>query len=248
VQIGPRPFNPRWLDPDEVVAQTKRYLEWRARERQRRRAYLLKKAKQEGRNVDAAAKAIDAENETEAALDEEHLEHVQERVRKELKAREHAMSRFYVLLSAQLLIIGPVKNAVGVESFRRAHQLLAASRRRDGDHPRLAQDPRRLVHGAIALLATRREGEMARHRRLRPETVPLDRVRALRRRHGVARRRRPRRRKELLRLERQRRSVALSARQVPAVPITLPSPAARQAASRSCHARHLRKAIGAPPI
>lgn len=117
VQIGPRPFNPRWLDPDEVVAQTKRYLDWRARERKRRRAYLLKKAKQEGRDVDAAARAIDAENETQAALDRKHLERVQERVRKELKARAKAMARFYVLLSAQVLITGPVDNAVGVESF-----------------------------------------------------------------------------------------------------------------------------------
>ncbi len=117
IQIGPRPFNPRWLDPDEVVAQTKRYLDWRARERERRRAYLLDKAKQEGRDVDAAAKAIDAENATQAALDKEHLRRVGERVRKELKARAKAMARFYVLLSAQLLITGPLPNAVGVESF-----------------------------------------------------------------------------------------------------------------------------------
>ncbi len=138
VQLGPRPFNPRWLDPDEVVSGTKRYLDWRARERVRRRAFLLHKARKEGRNVEAAARAIDAEQATQAALDEAQLERVEARVRRELKAREHAMARFYILFTAQLLVTGRVPDAVGVESF------LARTVNRSGQHitysPRVAAE------------------------------------------------------------------------------------------------------------
>ena len=174
VQLGPRPFNPRWLDPDEVVAQTKRYLRWRARERKRRRAFLLEKARKDGRNVAAAAKAIDAEYATEATLDNQHLDRVQARVRQELLDRERAMADFYVLISTQLLVTGPAKDAVGVESF------LERVVNRSGEHttysPRLAvetelipglvQDPRRHLLRTHTLPHLHRP--LARHGRLRP--------------------------------------------------------------------------------
>jgi len=35
-QIGPRPLNPRWVDPSIVLEPMRRYLEWRAHERDRR--------------------------------------------------------------------------------------------------------------------------------------------------------------------------------------------------------------------
>lgn len=109
IQLGPRPFNPRWYDPEEVLARTRRYLEWRARERARRKAYLVRHGR------DPAA--VDAENATEAALDRLAMQRAKDALHQRLEARYRAMAGFHVLISTSLTISGPVKDAVGIESF-----------------------------------------------------------------------------------------------------------------------------------
>jgi hypothetical protein len=121
VQLGPRPFNPEWLDPDRELAPIQRYLEWRERERERRRRAALRAAAvaHPGTSADAApsVRALDAELETEAMLDALHLERAEEELGRKLASRYFGMDRFYLLLSASLQVLGPVGDAVGVESF-----------------------------------------------------------------------------------------------------------------------------------
>jgi hypothetical protein len=117
VQFGPRPLNPRWVDPNELLIRVRRYLAWRARERERRRQYELEQARQAGRDVSAVRAAIDSELSMQAALDEEYMERSERRVDRELRERYAQMKRFHVLVSASLLISGTADDAVGIESF-----------------------------------------------------------------------------------------------------------------------------------
>ncbi|HSU38793.1 MAG TPA: hypothetical protein VLJ38_04465, partial [Polyangiaceae bacterium] len=49
VQLGSRPLNPPWVSPRELLAHKRRYLEWQARERERRTREALKRARAESR-------------------------------------------------------------------------------------------------------------------------------------------------------------------------------------------------------
>lgn len=102
VQFGPRPFNPRWINPEEQLARLRRFIRWRELERKR-------KPKPSG--------ADDAERERLEALDEAHVERAEIELEQRLEERYLAMKRFYILVSASLLVTGPVDDAVGIESF-----------------------------------------------------------------------------------------------------------------------------------
>ncbi len=117
VQLGARPFNPRWFDPDELLEPLRRALRWRALERQRRRSRALEEAKSRGRSVMDLANALDAEIAAEASLDAAELAEASALVDRRLREHEKAQARWYVLLSTSLMVTGPVNNAVGVESF-----------------------------------------------------------------------------------------------------------------------------------
>lgn len=108
-QFGPRPFNPRWIDPEDQLERLNRFLAWRRLERQRaERARLRKKP--------GTAGAEAAERERLELLDEAHLERAEIEVEQELRARYLAMRRFYVMVTTSLLVTGKVPDAVGVES------------------------------------------------------------------------------------------------------------------------------------
>lgn len=115
VQLGPRPMNPRWIDPAQALARMERFLDWRRGERERRHRARVSTAPIPSRKAaESAAEAEDAELST---LDAMHRRRVERAVRDELRRRYREMRRFYLLLSASVLVTGPVKNAVGVESF-----------------------------------------------------------------------------------------------------------------------------------
>ncbi len=116
IQFG-RPFNPRWLDPSAAVLNVKRYIEWRAAERERRKYFLFGQAERRGGDVEAAKAAILAQLDAEAAVDNATLERAHERVRNYLIRRYREMQRFYVLLTTSVQITGATPNSVGVESF-----------------------------------------------------------------------------------------------------------------------------------
>ncbi|HEV8244853.1 MAG TPA: hypothetical protein VGP93_03760 [Polyangiaceae bacterium] len=117
IQFGPRPLNPHWVDPHDLLTRVRRYLAWRDRERQRRRAFELSQARKQGRNVAAVQAALDSELSIETALDQAYLERAEDNVDRVLSRRYLEMKRFHVLVTSSLLISGPVDNAVGLESF-----------------------------------------------------------------------------------------------------------------------------------
>jgi hypothetical protein len=134
VQLGPRPFNPRWYDPSDLLARVRHAMRAREARRERRRELLVSRARAAGLDVAAAAAAIDAELESQAALDEMRLEAEERRVDRALRERVRRMERFYVLLSSSLVVTGEAENAVGVQSFlnrevTRSGQSLVASPR-----------------------------------------------------------------------------------------------------------------------
>lgn len=117
VQLGPRPLNPRFVDPDEALARLDRYLAWKRLESRRRKRRSLGEAGLDARARAAREAALDAEIAADYALDEVHRERALREVRLELLRRVRQMSRPYVLISTSLLITGPVRQSVGVESF-----------------------------------------------------------------------------------------------------------------------------------
>jgi hypothetical protein len=117
VQLGPRPLNPRWLDPALELERCKRFLRWRQLERARRRRSELQRVASIHGDVSAAARALDAQLATETALDDDTLRRTEEDVDIELRRRQREMQRFHVLLLSSLVISGTARDAVGVESF-----------------------------------------------------------------------------------------------------------------------------------
>lgn len=111
VQIGPRPLNPRWVDPDAAIRRLDRYLAWKVRERRRRAAANAKGA------TPARVAALEAQRVGDEALDEIHRERAVRATRAELERRAKELARFYLLISSSLQITGPVDDSVGVESF-----------------------------------------------------------------------------------------------------------------------------------
>lgn len=117
LELGKRPLNPRLLDATEEFLPLRRYYEWRERERLRTRREVRAEAARAGRDPDAAEAALGAELDTEAALDGLWLERAQKELARRLRERARGMPRSHLLLSMSLDVLGPVTNAVGVESF-----------------------------------------------------------------------------------------------------------------------------------
>ena len=117
VQLGPRPFNPRWIDPREELSPTKRELKHNERERAKRRAQAV--ADTSGTPAERAARleALDAELASEQLLDDLRLARLQRELNELLLRRYYDMRRFHLLMTASLDVLGPVSQAVGVESF-----------------------------------------------------------------------------------------------------------------------------------
>ena len=113
IQLGPRPFNPRWVDPAERIDRAERALQSRAAERRYRRDLELRRLG----GGDRAARALDAQREIDQTMDELYVERVEEETRSALKTRYAQMARRYVLISMSLVVTGAVEEAVGVESF-----------------------------------------------------------------------------------------------------------------------------------
>ncbi len=117
IQLGARPLNPLWVDPSVELERVKRFLHWRKLERERRRRFELSRTNSVHGDVDAAARALDDEFATEAALDEVTLGRAEHNLDAEIRRRLRVLERFHVLLSGSIVISGRTPEAVGVESF-----------------------------------------------------------------------------------------------------------------------------------
>jgi len=116
-QLGARPFNPRWTDPRDLVADVRQANRRNEIERESRQARLLEAIPKDAPDAAAQKDRLIAEMKAEREKDEELLNRATTRARDVLKARERALGRWYLLMATSLKVSGPVKNAVGVESF-----------------------------------------------------------------------------------------------------------------------------------
>lgn len=117
-QWGGRPLNPRWIDPSQVLQPMRRYLEWRAYERERRRrraeAPSADESPQERRH---RLHQLSVELRAEQALDDHERSRVEKELERRLRQRYHEQQRFFVLVTTSLMLSGTVENAVGIESM-----------------------------------------------------------------------------------------------------------------------------------
>jgi hypothetical protein len=134
-ELGARPLNPRLLDESKEFEPLRRYYEWQLRERRRTRLAARERAAREGRSADAAEAALGAELDSEAALDALRLEREERELSRRMRERARGMPRSHFLVSASLDVLGPVKDAVGVESF--LERTVQRSGRRPSLSPRL---------------------------------------------------------------------------------------------------------------
>lgn len=118
-QMGPRPLNPRWVDPAIVLAPMRRYLDWRAHERSRRvrEAESAMPPHETPDERRARLRKLWAELAEEAALDESERSRVERNLDRTLRRRYAEQSRFFVLVTTSLMVTGTVENAVGIESM-----------------------------------------------------------------------------------------------------------------------------------
>jgi hypothetical protein len=116
-QFGARPFNPRWVGPNELLRPLRRRLEWRRVERLRARKRALDAARSAGNTPEALAAELDRLEEEAREDDENELDRAKLQVDRELQARFRKLGRWYVLLSTSMRVGGPTVDAVGVESF-----------------------------------------------------------------------------------------------------------------------------------
>ena len=117
VQLGARPFNPRWTDPYDLVADVRETIRTNEIERTAREERLLEAISTEGPDAATKEEKVQLELKAERAKDQELLSQARSNARAVLKARERALGRWYLLMATSLKVSGPVKNAVGVESF-----------------------------------------------------------------------------------------------------------------------------------
>lgn len=124
VQFGERPFNPPWRTNDMLIER--RALEHRIRaiDRDHARKAALREAKTREERLE-----IEQAHERERKSDESAHERDLDDARERIEAQLTKMNRFYVQLSAALLVSGSVADAVGVES------LLSQTVNRSGQRP-----------------------------------------------------------------------------------------------------------------
>jgi hypothetical protein len=129
-QLGPRPLNPRWVDPSSVLEPMRRYLAWRAYERERRwrHAEAARFSDESPRDRRRRLRKLQAEQRAEEDLDDRERTRVEKDLTRRLRQRYHDQARFFVLVTTSLMISGSAKNAVGIES------MLNRTVQRSGDH------------------------------------------------------------------------------------------------------------------
>jgi hypothetical protein len=117
VQLGARPFNPRWTDPWDLAAEIRQVNAANEAERLSRQERLFDAIPKDATDAEEQRERIVAELKSERVKDEAMLNQAMKHARDVLKARERALGRWYLLMATSLKVSGPVTNAVGVESF-----------------------------------------------------------------------------------------------------------------------------------
>jgi len=117
VQFGSREFNPRWTDPRDIEADIRQAIHANEIERKERETQLLGEISDAAPDRNGRRARVAATLAEERRHDEEQLDQAMKRARAIIKAREKALKRWYLLTATSLKVSGPVRDAVGVESF-----------------------------------------------------------------------------------------------------------------------------------
>jgi len=128
-QFGPRPYNYEWKNPKDELAPLRADIRRRQKARAEEIAYAKKMARAAGVDPELATAYLRERHEVQKRAEELHLEAEKKRIKRAARERWQEQERFYVLLSTQMVLIGPVPDAVGVESF------LAQVVNRSGQNP-----------------------------------------------------------------------------------------------------------------
>jgi len=143
LQLGPRPLNPRFIDPHDELEELERFLSYREGERERRRDRELARTAGEP-ELEARRRALDAELGTEAALDAVHRKRARAELDRKLKSRYLALERRHLLITTSLEVLGAVDDAVGVESF--LERRVQRAGRKVSVSPRLGLETEPIAH------------------------------------------------------------------------------------------------------
>lgn len=116
VQVGPRPFNPQWINPHDQEAQLRVLQDIERRRREAARSLELASL------TDATERRLRAkEHEEDRAREEEEDRRAFEKqafqLQKERQARFSNWPREMLLVTAELLVTGNVESGVGLEGF-----------------------------------------------------------------------------------------------------------------------------------
>jgi hypothetical protein len=111
LQFG-RPFNPPWRTLEEIIELPTLQYQLREAERKQRRSEAVGLATSEAEKY-LVGSAFDREQ----AADDRKLAHTLAAARRQIETELVKLNRFYLQLSASMLVSGAVQNAVGVESL-----------------------------------------------------------------------------------------------------------------------------------
>ncbi|MBM4360876.1 MAG: hypothetical protein FJ096_22460 [Deltaproteobacteria bacterium] len=115
-QVGPRPLNPRWLDPREHERELDAAHAEKLALARRRRANRLE-AVPEGPERETLARGLDQEQAAEEAEAGRAVERNRARLKSERRAILNDWPREHLLVTADLLVTGPVERGVSMEAF-----------------------------------------------------------------------------------------------------------------------------------
>lgn len=116
IQVGARPLNPSWIDPDDHEQELRDSYRARAAARRRDRVRGLAAISDPALRQALYEKLL-IEDQQEDARDVRRMERDLERLRAERRARAKNWPREHLLLTADLLLTGPVEGAVHLERF-----------------------------------------------------------------------------------------------------------------------------------
>lgn len=116
IQVGPRPLNPTWIDPDESERQLYAAYERRAARRRSDRQRRLEQVPNRASRA-RLRRELHLEEERTARAEYRALRRDLDRLGDERRARARNWPREHLLLTADLLVTGPVSDAIHLERF-----------------------------------------------------------------------------------------------------------------------------------
>ncbi|MCU0658569.1 MAG: hypothetical protein MUF64_25930 [Polyangiaceae bacterium] len=126
LSAGPRPLNPRWLDPREHEASARREVQQQRQSRELARALELAAITEPVARLQREQELARQERFLEAE-EQARLADLQRRLEEERRARFRNWPRPRILILADLLLTGPTSGGLGLQSFLRQEDVPSGS-------------------------------------------------------------------------------------------------------------------------